>query len=226
MPHVRLRLWPVRAESGLRQHDLDRCRSLELIAMLGMKSDKQYEFTQRRLCLPRKLEAIAETAERLLPSGMCLRGIECPQTNPLLIRRLRTIEQLAFDVAGNLDWLFVAVDWRKDERDLIVSRFSIAIEAAGEQRVDLQTSHLKLPLVEIKRLFVAGRLDEFLLQRFVQATSRREFRSGSIDLHVQRTKLVLLIAQPSFQQIDITSMRTARSGNDGQQKNVRSEPHP
>ena len=194
--------------------------------MLGMKTDTQFEFARRRRCLPRKLEAISETAERLLPSGMRLRGIERPETEPLLIRRSRTIEQLAFDAAGNLDWLIAAVNRRKDERDLIVSRLSIAIEAAGEQRVDLQSGHLKLPLVEIERLFVTGRLDEFLLQRFVQAASRREFRCGPIDLRVQRAELVLLIAEPSFQQIDITTVRTTRSGDDGDQKKVGSEPHP
>ena len=136
----------------------------------------------------------------------------------MLIRRPRTIEQLAFDVAGNLDWLFVAVDWRKDERDLIVSRFSIAIEAAGEQRVDLQAGHLKVPLAEIEGFIVTGRLDELLLERLVQPASGREFRIVPIGLRVQRTELVLLIAQSSFQQIDITTVRTARGSDDDERQ--------
>ena len=189
-----------------------------------MKSHAQLDGFGRWCCLPRKLEAIAETAKHLLPGGMRFRGVERPEAEPLLIRRPRTVEQLTFDEAGNLDRLFSAVDRSDDERDLIVSRLPIAIEAAGEQRVDLQAGHLKVPLTEIERFIVTGRLDELLLERLVQPASGREFRIVPIGLRVQRTELVLLVTQASFQQIDVAAMRTARNGNDEQE--LESEPHP
>jgi hypothetical protein len=125
-----------------------------------------------------------------------------------------------------LDWLIALINRGKHERDLIVTRLSIAIETARQQGVDLQAGDLKVLLTEIEHLVVAGRLHDLLLERFVQTTSRSEFGIGPIDLRVQRAELVFLIPQPGFEQIDIASARAARGGEDGKRQQSKSEPHP
>ena len=224
--HVRLRHRAVRAESGLRQRDLDGGRSFELVAVLGIESHAKFQVSGGWRSLPRQLEAVAESAERLLPGGTSLRRVECPESEPLLLRGLGQIKQLAFHAAGHLNRLLATVNRSEDERDLVVARSAVAVEPTGQQRVDFQTGDLEMLFVQVEHFVVAGRLYDLLRERFIQTPRRGEFGIRPIDLRVQRPELVFLLSQPGFEQIDIAPARAARSGDDGQRQQSISEPHP
>ena len=175
--------------------------------------------------LPRNLEAVRRTAEYLLPRGVGLFGVESPQAESLFIRRLGRVEEFAFDGAWQSHGAASVILRNEDQCQLIVTGLSVAIEAAGQQRVDLQAVNTEMQFVEVECLVVTGLLHESLVQRLIEPSGGDKFRLSLFDLRVQRAEFVFLLAQPGFEQFNIASAGAADEQQPGRHGSQTSADH-